>query len=177
MPSYTSEFRESVVRSVLSKECRDAAEAAAKYGCSEHSVKRWIAQCQPTDVQKPAKASKAVTKATKPPLPSGWTLAQGIEAVGARNAFGDDTDAYGAYCRRMGIRTTDIDAIDQWVKDNGGVMGVQQHQEAMVDFHRTKKELASLGAELSRKDKALSDAATMLVLSKKAEAIWGARRN
>ncbi len=40
MPSYTSEFRESVVRSVLSKECRDAAEAAAKYGCSEHSVKR-----------------------------------------------------------------------------------------------------------------------------------------
>ena len=26
MPSYTSEFRESVVRSVLSKECRDAAE-------------------------------------------------------------------------------------------------------------------------------------------------------
>ncbi len=177
MPSYTPEFRESVVRSVLSKECRDASEAAAKYGCSEHSVKRWIAQCQPAGVQKPSKASKAATKATKPPLPNGWTLAQGIEAVGARNAFGDDTDAYGAYCRKVGIRTTDIDAIDQWVKDNGGVMGVQQHQEAMVDFHRTKKELASLGAELLRKDKALSDAATMLVLSKKAEAIWGARRN
>ena len=47
----------------------------------------------------------------------------------------------------------------------------------MVDLHRTKKELANLGAELSRKDKALFDAATMLVLSKKAEAIWGARRN
>ncbi len=177
MPSYTPEFRESVVRSVLSKECRDAAEAAAKYGCSKHSVTRWLAQYQPTDAQKPAKAVKATVKATRPPLPNGWSLAQGIEAVGARNAFGDDTDAYGAYCRRVGIRTTEVDAIDQWVKDNGGVMGVLQHQESMVEFHRTKKELASRDAELSKKDKALADAATMLVLAKKAEAIWGARRS
>ena len=40
-----------------------------------------------------------------------------------------------------------------------------------------KKENARKGREITRKDKALADAATMLMLSKKAEAIWGVKES
>ena len=47
------------------------------------------------------------------------------------------------------------------------------HDAQMSAMAELKKENARKGREIARKDKALADAATMLMLSKKAEAIWG----
>ncbi len=54
---------------------------------------------------------------------------------------------------------------------NGGVA-----QELASSVRREKdkdKELAQLGKELQRKESALAEVAALLVLRKKAEAIWG----
>ncbi len=47
----------------------------------------------------------------------------------------------------------------------------------MSAMSELKKENARKDREIARKDKALADAATMLMLSKKAEAIWGVKES
>ena len=147
--SYTKEFKEAVVRSLLSGECANQDEAAAKYEVSTATIKRWIKQLQPADtVSLPA----PTVSSTKPPLPRGWTLVRGIEAVGVRNALGAESKEFGEYCRKNGIMTTDVDAIDVWVKEND-VVSAKKHREA-------------LQSEVARKDKALAQMSTMIALKK-----------
>jgi hypothetical protein len=49
----------------------------------------------------------------------------------------------------------------------------QNSDTAKRDFRNLKKEHKLLQAELRRKDKALAEVTALLVLKKKAEAIWG----
>ena len=51
------------------------------------------------------------------------------------------------------------------------------HDAQMSAMAELKKENARKGRGIARKDKALADAATMLMLSKKAEAIWGVKES
>ena len=53
----------------------------------------------------------------------------------------------------------------------------RQHDAQASAITELKKENARQAREISRKDKALADAATMLMLSKKAEAIRGEKKN
>ena len=54
----------------------------------------------------------------------------------------------------------------------------KRHHDAQASaITELKKENARQAREISRKDKALADAATMLMLSKKAEAIRGEKKN
>lgn len=168
--SYTKEFKEAVVRSILSGECANQDEAAAKYEVSTASIKRWINKLQPAD----AASQTTTTVSTKPPLPRGWTLVRGIEAVGVRNALGAESKEYGEYCRKNGIMTTDVDAIDEWVKAND-VVSAKKHRETLQELHNAGRDKKVLQSEVARKDKALAQMATMIALSKKAEAIWGER--
>lgn len=168
--SYTKEFKEAVVRSILSGECANQDEAAAKYEVSTASIKRWINKLQPAD----AASQTTTTVSTKPPLPRGWTLVRGIEAVGVRNALGAESKEYGEYCRKNGIMTTDVDAIDEWVKAND-VVSAKKHRKTLQELHNAGRDKKVLQSEVARKDKALAQMATMIALSKKAEAIWGER--
>ena len=168
--SYTKEFKEAVVRSHLSGEGANLDEAAAKYEVSTATIKRWIKQLQPAD----AVSLPAPAVSTKPPLPRGWTLVRGIEAVGVRNALGAESKEFGEYCRKNGIMTTDVDAIDAWVKEND-VVSAKKHRETLQELHNVGRDKKALQSEVARKDKALAQMATMIALSKKAEAIWGTR--
>lgn len=57
------------------------------------------------------------------------------------------------------------------------VVDKKRHDAQMSAMSELKKENARKDREIARKDKALADAATMLMLSKKAEAIWGAKES
>ena len=54
---------------------------------------------------------------------------------------------------------------------NGGV--AKEAAKLNRDLKDTQKEVKKLEKELQRKEKALAEAAALLVLSKKANAIWG----
>jgi transposase-like protein len=76
------------------------------------------------------------------------------------------------YCRRKGIYVEDVHDWHQAALDGQ----VQERESRQVERQRQRKDLKyvkSLEKEIVRKDKALAEAAALLVLSKKAEAIWG----
>lgn len=76
-----------------------------------------------------------------------------------------------AYCRQHGLYSHEI---EQWKEE------LMKKTEPDIKIHQYKSEIAelknkckALEKELNRKDKALSDASTLLILKKKAELIWG----
>ena len=113
-------------------------------------------------------------------------LKQGIAAVGstkiANNWSGESKVAIivetaplnsaelSEYCRSKGLYP---EQIQQWrdaaVDGQSKALSKAEREELQT----TKKELARVKKELKRKEKALAEAAALLVLSKKANAIWG----
>lgn len=78
----------------------------------------------------------------------------------------------GEYCRRKGLYP---EQIDNWKKafikgSNPAASGGKAEREELQQQARTIKQLQS---ELHRKDRALAEAAALLVLEKKAQALWG----
>ena len=65
-------------------------------------------------------------------------------------------------------------SLPLWMPD---AVDKKLHDAQMSAMSELKKENARKDREIARKDKALADAATMLMLSKKAEAIWGVKEN
>ncbi|MDQ6978161.1 MAG: hypothetical protein Q9M75_08600, partial [Ghiorsea sp.] len=77
-----------------------------------------------------------------------------------------------AYCRKKGLYVEDLaswkaEAIHGYSRQNMADAGLKKDLQSMT------KEAAKLKKELERKDKALAEAAALLILSKKASAIWG----
>lgn len=74
----------------------------------------------------------------------------------------------GEYLRTNGIFKEELDS---WIATARS--SFDKTRTAPSDTAHTQKELKKLQAELKRKEKALAEAAALLVLSKKAQAIWG----
>ena len=78
----------------------------------------------------------------------------------------------GAYCRRKGIYIDDIKAWrKQCLKANTGSSPKQD--KITKEIKEEKSKTKELEKELRRKEKALAETAALLVLRKKADAIWG----
>jgi transposase-like protein len=77
-----------------------------------------------------------------------------------------------AYCRRKGLYAEQIAAwrqVCQAANANAAQTGKKQREQSKGD----QKRIRTLEKELHRKEKALAEAAALLVLRKKAQAIWG----
>lgn len=77
------------------------------------------------------------------------------------------------YARKKGLYVEQIRSWkDACMNANGGV--AKEAARLNRELKESEKERKKLEKELQRKEKALAEAAALLVLSKKAEAIWGA---
>ena len=74
----------------------------------------------------------------------------------------------GEYLRRNGILKEELESWSETAKNSLSENKVQSSELAAL-----KKENKELQKELRRKEKALAETAALLVLSKKAQAIWG----
>ena len=78
------------------------------------------------------------------------------------------------YARKKGLYVNQIKAWrDACMNANGGV--AREAARLNKELKNSEKERKKLEKELQRKEKALAEAAALLVLSKKANAIWGDR--
>jgi len=76
------------------------------------------------------------------------------------------------YCRTKGLFVEQVEAWrDACMQANGGI--AQQAAQLQKDLRQKDRELKNLQKELKRKEAALAETAALLVLRKKARAIWG----
>ena len=102
--------------------------------------------------------------------PEGWTSRDKFAAV-LETAALNDADL-GAYCRKRGLFAAQIqgwrvacEQANDWDRSSTARLS-----QATKD---DKKQIKELERELARKEKALAETAALLVLRKKAAAIWG----
>jgi transposase-like protein len=85
---------------------------------------------------------------------------------------------FGEFLRKNGVHEAQL---QQWKTEALGGLGNVAHSETKKritskeaqEIRVLKKQLKNTERELKRKDKALAEAAALVILKKKAEAIWG----
>lgn len=102
--------------------------------------------------------------------PEGWTSQDKFAAVLETAALNETELA--EYCRKKGLYPEQIAAwraaceqANDWQRSSD--------KQLKDSAQASKKEIKTLRRELERKEKALAETAALLVLRKKADAIWG----
>lgn len=121
-------------------------------GVSEATLERWRSE---------ALAQPATSRT--------WTAVARLEAVIATAAL--DEAGKSAWCREKGLYPAEL---EQWRQSATAALGAPEEARASPQqTRRAQKRIKELEREVSRKDKALAEAAALLVLSKKLAAVFG----
>lgn len=84
-----------------------------------------------------------------------------------KETYNMSPDSKAQYCRKLGIYTTDLDVFEK------EILSASDKKQASQEILKLKKQNKELTQELSKKDKALSSTAALLILKKKADLLWG----
>ncbi len=157
---YSAERKEAVLRKMAPPHNRTVPDLAQEEGISEATLYNWRKEAR----------SKGLLLPDGEVSPEGWTTKDKFAAVVETAPLNEAELA--EYCRKRGLY---LEQIAQW----------RQSCEAANDWDETytkrlkeqrrsdQKTIKQLERELKRKEKALAEAAAIMVLRKKAAAIWG----
>ncbi len=158
--SYPAERKEAVLKKMLPPSNKTIKELAREEGISEGTLHNW---------RKAARAEGRLMP-NRDSTPQGWASADKFSAVIETSAMNEAELA--AYCRERGLYPEQIlewreacELANDW--DRSQNKRLKEIRKA--DENRIKE----LKRELRRKEKALAETAALLVLRKKAQAIWG----
>jgi transposase len=143
------------VARMLPPESAAAEQVAREIGVGVDTLERWRSE----SLSRPAKERI-------------WTAAARLQAVIATAAL--DEASRSAWCRENGVYPQQL---QQW--RDSATQALAAPEEARASPLQTKEDrrrIRELERELQRKDKALAEAAALLVLSKKAEAIFNRKK-
>ena len=105
--------------------------------------------------------------------PETWSTADKFTVV--LESAGLNATELGAFCRERGLYPEQVDRWRQAAQDaNANSMLTMADQKDLEKRHQQdQREIKRLQQELRRKDKALAEAAALLMASKKIQAYWG----
>ena len=150
MGRYSQEFKDRAVARLLPPESASITTVSQEQGVSVGTLERWRAEA----LSKPAER--------------GWTAAARLQAV-ITTATMEESER-NAWCRAQGIFPSDL---QQW--RDSATTALAQPEEARASPQQTrddKRKIKELERDLRRKEKALAEAAALLVLAKKVSAIF-----
>jgi len=151
MARYGAAFRNRVVARLLPPESADIGEVSREVGVLVQTLERW---------------REGVL--TMPARGRAWSAAGRLDAVITVAAM--DEAGKNAWCREHGIFPAEL---DKWRMSATTALAEPEDVRASPQATRVdRKRIKELERELLRKDKALAEAAALLVLSKKVAAIF-----
>ena len=160
MPHYSEGFKERAVEMMMPPNAMPVAQVSRDIGVAVQTLYTWRnrirheGKCVPAD----------------PKNPENWggenKLAVVIETAALNEA------ELSEYCRKKGLY---VEQVERWRA--AATQGVEDRspltKAAKSEQRQERKQIRKLEQELRRKDKALAETAALLVLQKKARAIWG----
>ncbi len=160
MGRYSEERKEAILRKLLPPENMSVAEVSRREGISRVTLYAWRNQVKAEGVPVPGSVKGA----------DEWSaeakLAVVIETAGLSEI------ELSRYCREKGIYVEQARAWHEAALQGQNDARVSRQAERQQS-REGQKRIKQLERELNRKEKALAEAAALLVLGKKAEAIWG----
>jgi len=166
MAQFSQAFKVQSVEKALSRNPdHTLKDIADNLGVGYSTLQTWIRLAKKNKLEKPEKIM------LKEKSPQDWNKTQRLEAIMHCHGLNDDQTS--SYCRTNGIYPHHLTAWKtEFLSDKQGVESLSRQEQKKL-----KQENKRLHKELNRKDKALSETAALLVLSKKCQAIWGKKRS
>ena len=151
MPRYSAERKAAVLKKLLPPHNHSVASVATEEGISDATLYSWLKQCRVKGV----------------PVP-GYTQGDSEWSPDAKLAVVIETATLseaelGTYCREKGLYP---EQIQQWKA--ACLEGAGRHKQRKED----RKTIKQLKAEVRRKDKVVAETTSLLVLSKKLDALY-----
>jgi len=158
---YTPERKEAVLRKMLPPHNRSIPELAEEEGISEGTLYNW---------RKAARAEGRLLP-DGDQSPEGWSTADKFAAVVETAALNEAE--LSAWCRERGLYPDQVRSWRRACEQANDWDRQQAERRLRAERKADRERLKALERELKKKEKALAETAALLVLSKKAEAIWG----
>ena len=161
---YSEKFRARMVEKMAGPNGLSGVQLAAETGVPQPTLSRWLREAT-TLRRKMAKRQddeeQKLVAADAPQRTAEEKFSLVLEAAAVPEA------ELGEWLRRKGVHAAQL---EEWrAQAMAGLGGVKRSRESATDA----KHIRQLERELARKDKALAEAAALLVLQKKVQAIWG----
>ena len=151
------------IRNRMSPPNRESvAQIARDTGITSQTLYNWRSQWQ--------KEGQLVPATSKPP--EQWGASDKLAAV--IQAAGLSGPDLGAYCRERGLYPKQLARWRQAAEDANGPSAptMTDHRDLQRKNQEQARQIRRLERELQKKEKALSEAATLLMLSKKLDQLW-----
>jgi len=161
---YSEKFKESIIQKMMPPNNVPVSKLVRDTGISDVTLYNWRKNAISKGVPVPGDGKN----------PDQWTAANKLAVIIETAALNEVEIA--EYCRKKGLFTEQIqqwkEAIISTAPDRPE--NLTKQRKAMSEAQKKdKKTIKKLERELHRKDKALAEAAALLVLTKKAQEIWG----
>lgn len=157
---YSPERKEAVLKKMMPPHNRSIKQLSEEEGISEATLFNWRKEAR----------LKGILMPDADTGPEGWNASDKFAAVMESASLNEQETA--EYCRRKGIFPHQL---EQWRKacENANDWDRQANIKLKSEQKTNRKRIKDLEKELKRKEKALAEAAALLVLQKKVQAIWG----
>jgi transposase len=162
MQEYSEKFKRKMVQRMSGPSAVSANSLSKEVGVAQGTLSRWLLRAGTIGdmSKKDLLHEKPVARRVEDRSPE-----EKLRLVSQATAL--PPDELGAFLRREGLHEADLDA---WRESILGALKPATNKHAKSIEARRVRELES---ELRRKDKALAEAAALLVLQKKVRALWG----
>jgi transposase len=157
---YSAERKEALLRQMMAPMNKPVSELAREHGISEQTLYTWRRNLKAQGVAVPGNGKNAEE----------WTSQDKFGVV--LETAGLNEAELAEYCRRKGLF---IEQIAEWriACQEANTHPAERTRAQREQSKSDRKRIKQLEKELLRKEKALAEAAALLVLRKKAQAIWG----
>ena len=164
--TYTEGFKSNMVRKMACPNGISAYALAREVGVPKQSLSRWLREAKVVDESDNSLVSKEPGRTMPSKRPQDKSAEEKLKIVMEAETVADDQ--LGAFLRRNGIHEAQL---REW----RGMMlsGLQKPVKPSSKPSGDTRRIHELEKELLRKDKALAEAAAIIILKKKVQSIWG----
>jgi len=164
METYSTERKEALVRRMMPPENALVSALARETGITEQTLYRWRRQAKGQGLAVPGDGKN----------PEGWSSEDKFAVVLESAPL--NAAELAEYCRRNGLYPEQI-AVWRVACQAANANATEQAREQRHQSKDDKQRIGRLEKELQRKEKALAEAAALLILRKKAQVIWGSNED
>jgi transposase len=162
MPKYSEEFKEKIVQKMMPPNAISISQIRRETGVSEPTLHSWRNKVRGKGKAVPADPSN----------PEQWSGQDKLSVVIETAPLNEQE--LSEYCRRKGLY---VEQVARWKEAAiaGNDSSERLFDAERRDWRKQKAKVRELEKELRRKEKALAEAAALLMLKKKVQVIWADR--
>jgi transposase len=160
---HSEKFKSRLVAKMVGPHALSANALSGEVGISQPTLSRWLREARTVPAM--AKKSSRSQEGLGARRPQDWSPEEKLRVVVESGGLADDE--LGAFLRKEGLHQAQL---DEW---SATARSSLQARKSSKKPSAEAKRIRELERELRRKEKALAEAAALLILKKKAQAIWG----